>query len=69
MYENTETFVDLDFEQRVRRTAYDLWEMEGRPLGRETEYWFRALEQLLAEREPERRGESASPNGGIKVPD
>lgn len=50
MYENTEKFVDMDFEQRVRQAAYHLWEQDGRPFGRETDYWFRALEQLLAER-------------------
>jgi hypothetical protein len=50
MYEDTERFVDLDFEQRVRQTAYHLWEDDGRPFGRETVYWFRALEKLLSER-------------------
>lgn len=50
MYEDTEKFVDLDFEQRVRQTAYHLWEDNGRPFGDETKYWFMALERLLAER-------------------
>jgi hypothetical protein len=50
MYENTEKFVDLNFEQKVRQTAYHLWENDGRPEGKETEYWFRAMEQLLADR-------------------
>jgi hypothetical protein len=50
MYENTEKFVDLDFEQQVRQAAYHLWENDGRPEGKETEYWFKALEQLLANR-------------------
>ncbi|KKB80963.1 hypothetical protein VW35_01930 [Devosia soli] len=48
MYENTEKFVDLDFEQNVRKAAYHLWEDDGRPFGEETKYWFKALEQLLA---------------------
>lgn len=50
MYENTEKFIDLDFEQSVRQAAYHLWEDDGRPEGREKEYWFRAMEQLLAKR-------------------
>lgn len=50
MYEDTEKFVDLDFEQHVRQRAYHLWEGDGRPEGRETDYWFSAMEQLLAER-------------------
>jgi len=50
MYEDTEKFVDLDFEQRVRQTAYHLWEDSGRPFGEEKKYWFMAMERLLAER-------------------
>jgi hypothetical protein len=42
--------VDVQFEQAVRETAYFLWEQDGRPLGREKEYWFRALERTLRER-------------------
>ena len=59
MYEDTERFVDLDFEQHVRRRAYDLWERDGRQEGRETDYWFAALRLELATRdntEAERQG-------------
>ena len=38
------------FERAVRETAYFLWEQDGRPVGREEEYWFRALERTLRER-------------------
>jgi hypothetical protein len=48
MYEDTERFIDLDFEQQVRQAAYHLWENDGRPFGKESHYWFQALEQLLA---------------------
>jgi hypothetical protein len=51
MYEHTDRFVDLDFEQKVRQAAYHLWENDGRPDGREKEYWFRALEEQLAVRD------------------
>lgn len=58
MYEDTEKFVDLDFEQHVRQAAYHLWENDGRPDGKEKEYWFKALEQLLALRShPAGRGQ------------
>lgn len=50
MYQDTEKFIDLDFEQHVRQAAYHLWENDGRPFGREKDYWFIALEQLLAAR-------------------
>jgi hypothetical protein len=51
MYQDTERFIDLDFEQAVRQAAYHLWEQDGRPDGREKDYWFRALEQELAKRQ------------------
>lgn len=51
MYQDTEKFVDLDFEQRVRRRAYDLWEEDGHQEGRETEYWFEALRLELETRQ------------------
>lgn len=41
---------DPQFEQAVRETAYFLWEQDGRPQGREQEYWYRALERTLRER-------------------
>lgn len=31
-----------DREQRVRNRAYDIWEQEGRPSGREREHWEQA---------------------------
>lgn len=33
-----------DREHRVRVRAYHLWEAEGRPEGREAEFWHRAVE-------------------------
>ncbi len=37
-------------EQRIRKTAYRLWEQAGRPEGREHDFWFQA-EADIAERE------------------
>ena len=36
-------------EQDVRIRSYLLWEAEGRPLGRDMEFWFRAEAQVAAE--------------------
>jgi hypothetical protein len=41
--------VEQDLEQRIRERAYLTWEMEGRPDGRENEYWHRARERIEAE--------------------
>lgn len=38
---------------RIRRRARELWEAEGRPEGREREYWLRAEREILG---PERLG-------------
>lgn len=45
---------DPAFELAVRETAYFLWEQDGKPVGREQEYWFRALERQLRERNADR---------------
>ena len=48
---NDDPWVDPVFAQSVRDTAYFLWENDGRPQGRENEYWFRALERCLRQRQ------------------
>jgi hypothetical protein len=35
-------------EERIRRRAYEIWEREGRPEGRESEHWYRAAGELDA---------------------
>jgi Protein of unknown function (DUF2934) len=39
-----------DMEERIRHRAYLLWEAEGRPEGRQDEYWHRARELIEDER-------------------
>jgi Protein of unknown function (DUF2934) len=41
--------VDPDYEQRVRERAYHLWEAEGKPHGRDVEFWERARALEAAE--------------------
>ena len=36
-------------DERVRVRAYILWEQDGRPHGRNDEYWNRALAEIQAE--------------------
>jgi len=60
MYEDTDKFVDLNFEQNVRQAAYLMWEKDGRPFGSEKEYWFKALEAQLALRD--------KPDGDAQAP-
>jgi len=38
----------------VRRTAYFLWEQDGRPHGRHEEYYLRAVDQHRRERQYDR---------------
>ena len=33
---------------RIRLQAYELWEKEGRPAGRETIHWLQAEEQVIS---------------------
>ncbi len=41
---------DDAFREAVRKTAYFLWEQDGRPHGRHDEYYLRALEKHRRER-------------------
>jgi hypothetical protein len=40
---------DEERERRIRELAYQLWQSEGSPDGREKEYWHRARERIEAE--------------------
>jgi Protein of unknown function (DUF2934) len=39
-----------DLHERVRRRAYELWESEGRPAGREHDHWFQAEREVVTTR-------------------
>ena len=47
-----------DAERDVARRAYELWEAEGRPHGRDREHWDRAAQDAAATATP---GEAAEP--------
>ena len=38
----------MNTETIVRTRAYEIWEAEGRPIGRDADHWFRALEEVSA---------------------
>lgn len=48
------------YEERVRRHAHRLWELEGKPHGRNDEFWSCALEEVkrIVEREATTRAEA-----------
>lgn len=35
-----------DREQKIRERAYEIWDREGRPLGREIEHWTQAAREI-----------------------
>jgi hypothetical protein len=37
-----------DLHERVRRRAYELWESQGRPAGREYDHWLQAEREVAA---------------------
>ncbi|MEF2552886.1 DUF2934 domain-containing protein [Aurantimonas sp. A2-1-M11] len=51
--------VRIDNAEAVRRLAYEVWEREGRPSGREHEHWAEA-NRIMAARYPETVTETAS---------
>jgi hypothetical protein len=51
--------IDPEREQRTRERAYHLWETDGKPHGRDVEYWERARELIGME---ESAGSGLLPN-------
>jgi hypothetical protein len=41
--------VDWKLEARIRERAYQIWEREGRPEGRDFDHWTRAVAEVSAE--------------------
>jgi hypothetical protein len=54
-------------EQRVRERAYHLWEADGKPHGRDVEYWERARE-LVAMEESAGAGQLPNPQNHPPTP-
>lgn len=61
-------------QDRVRRRAYELWEREGRPEGRDREHWEQARREIKAEGGASAPGQPvpcptlAAPDGGETTP-
>ena len=49
--------------EEIARTAWQMWEREGCPQGRDQDYWFRAEQQVLAARQ---QAENEMINAGAK---
>jgi Protein of unknown function (DUF2934) len=52
-------------EERIRTRAYELWEAEGRPGGREVEHWLQAAQEVAAE---DGGGGGATPDSPAPAP-
>lgn len=59
--------IDPGREQRVRERAYHLWEADGKPHGRDTEFWERARE-LIGMEESAGAGQLPNPQKHPDVP-
>lgn len=60
--DHSDPWSDSAFELRTRETAYFLWEQDGKPEGKEQEYWFAALERGLRERDCDKQLAQNTPN-------
>lgn len=39
----------MQHEEHIRRRAYEIWEAEGRPVGREAEHWEQARREIAGD--------------------
>jgi hypothetical protein len=51
-------------EQRIRERAYEIWEDEGHPQGRDREHWLRARQELAVDEETQDRDLANNPGIG-----
>ena len=54
--------MDERVEEAIRRRAYDIWEAEGRPEGRDADHWHRARTEIL---DRELRSGASIPDGKV----
>lgn len=54
--------MDKDIENRIRERAYEIWEEEGRPEGREAQHWQQAAAEI-ADAQRENRETQAKTGG------
>jgi hypothetical protein len=55
--------MDPEKERRIRERAYDIWQREGRPHGRDAEHWRRAAAEIEAESQPRPEPETVGAGG------
>ncbi len=55
--------MDPDREARIRQRAYEIWQSEGRPEGRDVEHWQRAEAEIMAEAGAAGEGSDRAPAG------
>ena len=55
--------MDSEKERRIRERAYDIWQREGRPHGRDAEHWRRAAAEIEAESQPRPEPETVGAGG------
>jgi hypothetical protein len=41
--------MDMTVEDQIRQRAYEIWDREGRPDGKQEEHWTRACQEIAAE--------------------
>lgn len=51
----------MDREEEIKQTAYQLWEQEGHPEGRDLEFWLRAEAVWQTQHEREQSPAPAGP--------
>ncbi len=55
--------MDQDIENRIRERAYEIWEEEGRPEGREAQHWQQAAGEIA---DAQRESRETAGKGGAK---
>ncbi len=59
--------MDADKEARIRQRAYEIWQRQGQPQGRDAEHWRQAEAEIMAEADAAvEQGADVAPAGKLQ---
>jgi hypothetical protein len=58
--------MNAELEERIRNRAYEIWELEGHPDGRDGEHWHQATRELVCKSAASANVESAAKAAGSR---
>jgi hypothetical protein len=69
MFLRRRTDLDRETEERIERRAYELWQLEGCPSGRDQQHWDQAQKEIIGDTNDNETSKSAGPPNPVETAD